>query len=423
MLMSVNKRKTGALPIFLISLAFFSTIFMRDSSIAHAATTTAPSLQDQIDANSQQVTDLNKKIAEYEIELAKIGSDKKTLQSAINALTAQRNKVEAQISITQRQINITKLQIQKYGSDIKNTQTTISENQAALEAYLRSLQKADEQTSLEQVLSSGTLSEAWGNIDAIVRVQGAIQDKLRSLQDMKTKLADSQNATKQKQNTLASQKQSLISQQALLATTQQSKNTLLAETNNQESRYQALLSEAKAQLASFTAFAQNAGGKGLLVNQTSCDQWGCYYNQRDAAWGDSPLNATKYTLASAGCLVTSLAMVLTHYGYSNVTPETINSDSGNFASYYPAYLLYTIRVDGTTVTRKSASIDATLATGNPVIVGMHVFGGTHFIVLTSGKRGNYLMRDPYFPASKDVNFSSRYTLREIYEINKIVINR
>jgi len=80
-----------------------------------------------------------------------------------------------------------------------------------------------------------------------------------------------------------------------------------------------------------------------------------------------------------------MAMIMTHYGYADVTPQTINADPDNFATYYPAYLMSTIYVDGITATRKVTTIDATLATGNPVVVGLHAYGGTHFIVLISGQ--------------------------------------
>ena len=130
------------------------------------------------------------------------------------------------------------------------------------------------------------------------------------------------------------------------------------QTNAQESTYQKLLAAAEAELNSFSAFTQNAGGSKLLPGQTNCDAWGCYYNQRDALWGNNSLDGTKYTLASDGCLVTAMAMVMTHYGYKNVTPATINADPGNFAAYYPAYLLVTINVGGVTATRKTTTIDA-----------------------------------------------------------------
>ncbi|MBU6141515.1 C39 family peptidase [Patescibacteria group bacterium] len=391
---------------------------------AHAdSTTSTTTLQSQLDANTAKVQALNQQIADYETQLTKIGADKKTLQDAINALTIQRNKVQAQISITQSQINITSIQIQQYSADIADTQQTIETDQQALAVYIRSLQKADEQSPLEQLLISGSLSDAWNNIDALIKIQGAIQNKVQTLQNLGTQLADSQTASKQKQATLSYQKQALINQQADLVANKSAKDQLLVQTNSQESKYQALLSEAKAQLASFSAFAANAGAKGLLLDQTNCDSWGCYYNQRDAAWGDQSLNGTKYTLADAGCLVTSMAMVMTHYGYRDVTPATIDADPNNFASYYPAYLLYTINVDGVTASRVGATINATLATGNPVILGLNVFGGTHFIVLTGRDANGYIMRDPYFINSKDVSFSSRYNLGEVFTVEKVVINK
>jgi hypothetical protein len=116
-----------------------------------------------------------------------------------------------------------------------------------------------------------------------------------------------------------------------------------------------------------------------------------------------------------------MAMVLTHYGHRTVTPVTINSNPGNFATYYPAYLLISINVDGVTASRKSAGIDATLAGGNPVIVGLNAYGGTHYVVLISGSNGNYIMRDPYVANGKDISFSSHYTMREIFGVSKVII--
>ena len=73
-----------------------------------------------------------------------------------------------------------------------------------------------------------------------------------------------------------------------------------------------------------------------------------------------------------------------------------------------------------TATRKTAAIDATLATGNPVIVGLNAYGGTHFVVLVSGSNGNYLMRDPYITNGNNISFSAHYSLRNIFSISKVV---
>ena len=90
---------------------------------AHAAATT--SLQSQIDANTQAVAQLNQEIATYEAEIAKAGSDKKTLQSAINALNLQKSAGLAKIAAAQHQISATQLQIQQLGGTIANTEDQI----------------------------------------------------------------------------------------------------------------------------------------------------------------------------------------------------------------------------------------------------------------------------------------------------------
>jgi peptidoglycan hydrolase CwlO-like protein len=398
---------------------------MRISPITNAQTATSTdtgNAQQQIDANNQQIATLNQQIATYEAEIKQTGADKKTLQAAINALDLQRKKIQSQVAVTQDQINVTQLQIKQLGSAIMGTQETIVSDEAALEGYLRNLQKADDEPLIVRVLKSGTLVNAWTDVNETLQMQAAVQKQWTNLQTQKSALANSQAATQQKKTILTSQEQSLTSQQKSLATSVQSKSQLLAQTKAQESNYQKLLNAAKSQLASFSAFAQNAGGSKLLANQTICDSWGCYYNQRDIAWGSQALNGTQYRLASDGCLVTAMAMVMTHYGYKDVTPAMINADPNNFATYYPAYLLFTINVDGVSATRKSTSIDATLATGDPVIVGINAYGGTHFVVLVSGSNGNYTMRDPYIANGKDISFTANYSLRNIFAISKVQIS-
>jgi peptidoglycan hydrolase CwlO-like protein len=416
-----NKACTALQGVVLVVMVLVGSVF----PVAHAdtsATTTVNSLQAQIDANNQQIATLNQQIATYQKELTQIGADKKTLQQAINALDLQRSKVRAQVTATQHQIAVTQLQIQQLGGEITDTKQVITTDQAAVGETLRTIQKADDQPLFMQILAEPNLVQVWNNVNATLQVQTAVQDKMQELRKQEDNLVVTQTASEQKKEALASQQQSLASQQQSLTATVQSKSQLLSETKAQESTYQKLLAVAQAELKSFSLFAQNAGGSKLVGNQTVCDAWGCYYNQRDSAWGNDALNGTSYHLASDGCLVTSMAMVMTHYGYRNVTPVTINSNPNNFAAYYPAYLLTTITVDGMSVTRKTATIDATLATGNPLVVGLNAYGGTHFVVLTSGSGGNYLMRDPYIANGKDISFSAHYSLRNIYSIAKVVIS-
>jgi peptidoglycan hydrolase CwlO-like protein len=394
------------------------------STGAAAASTaiSSSSLQAELDANNQEMAALNQQIATYQTELQQVGANKKTLQAAINSLNLQKSKVQTQISLTQTQIKNTQIQIQQLGGQITSAQQTIATDQIALGAYMRSLEKADAKPLIVQMLSSGGLVQTWDDLNQTLQIQNGIQNEMQALGEQKSNLTATQTASEQKQSTLTAQQQSLTAQQQSLVSTEQSKSQLLTETNSQEATYEKLLATANAELNSFSAFAAAAGGAKRRGTQTICDSWGCYYNQRDGAWGSDPLDGTRYTMASDGCLVASMAMVLTHYGYKDVTPVTINSNPNDFTAYAPAYLLTSIDVDGVTATRKSAAIDATLATGNPVIVGIDAYGGTHFLVLVSGSKGNYVMKDPYITDGNNISFTDHYTLRSIFAIAKVVIS-
>ncbi len=423
------KRHAGALAIALIAVQAVGGFSVTPALALLTAPIPTPmptsaaaaAAQAQLDTDTQQIAALNQQIAQYQAEIKQAGADKKTLQTAINTLDLQSSEVEAQVALTQSQINQTQLQIQQLGSQIQSAQQAIAADQDALASYIQDVQQADTQPLVLQLAASGSLSDFWKNLDSTVQLQSAVQVKTQELQEEKDTLTSTQSTVQQQNSTLSAQNESLAQQQKSLAATVQSKNELLAQTNGKESTYQKLLAQAEAQLQSFSKFTQH-GGDQLLTGQTVCDAWGCYYNQRDAAWGDDALDGTSYTMASDGCLVTAMAMVMTHYGFKDVTPATINSDPTNFASYYPAYLLITINTDGASATRVASTIDATLATGNPVVIGMNVYGGTHFVVLVSGSNGNYVMRDPYVPNGKDINFSSYYNLKEIYSMAKVVVS-
>ncbi len=406
-----------------ISVAFLSLLILALTFIlplrsirAHAqqvATTQNP--------NSAQIAQLQQEIAQLQTLIDFTKQQKQTLQTAIKGLNLNIEVIGKHVALTQAQINQTTQEIGVLSGNISTTNGKISSEQQGVATTLKQLNELDAEPLSVMLLSGTSLSAFFGQESNLAAVRDGLDTQIHNLGILEGSLQTTKSADEQTRQQLTTLHQTLASQEENLAAARNAKTQLLAETDNKESNYETLLTEAKAQLASFSAFTQNAGGSKLLGNQTSCDAWGCYYNQRDTAWGSDSLNGTKYDLASDGCLITSMAMVFTHYGYKDVTPVTINANPNNFASYFPAYLLYTIYADGVSATRRVASIDRTLAGGDPVIVGLHAYGGTHFVVLTQGSHGNYIMRDPYVADGKDIPFSSHYSLREIYYAAKVII--
>lgn len=357
-------------------------------------------------------------------------------QNAVNQCQNQSDTLSSTINYYNSQIRLTTLRIQSTEATIKTLLSEIN-------------QLEDEVTRLEGVLNDrlallvhqipesykrsatpqfGLLFLSNNFSDFIMRVKYLSMVQQEGAALVFQVKATQENYTQRKQlreekKTQLEQIQVQLEQQNQdLAQQKQAKDELLSETQGQEAIYQQLLASAKAQLAGFSAFASSQGGASILSNQTVCDDWGCYYNQRDSQWGNVALNHTQYSIASDGCLVTSMAMVYTHFGHRGVTPLTIDENPSNFAPYYPAFLNRTIVADGTSSTRISSTIDSELSGGRPVVVGIRYGNGdTHFVVLISGSNGNYIMNDPFVPNGHKISFQDHYPLGSIYEIDRVSI--
>ncbi len=159
----------------------------------------------------------------------------------------------------------------------------------------------------------------------------------------------------------------------------------------------------------------------VLEPETQADAWGAYYNQRDARWADAGVGPTTLPMWKVGCLLSDLAMVYTHFGFTSMTPATVAAHADWFdhrAEIYDSAL----DIPGhTTVVVSNPSqswLAAQLRAGHPVIVGMTLYGGgTHFVTLT-GMDGasDYWTDDPWEQNAMHVPFSGDWADRgPIYE--------
>lgn len=356
-------------------------------------------------------------------KVSDLQGQEKTLSSQIGIMDNQIKLTEARIAATQAKIKALGKDIDIAKNKVSDLEDNIGKSTKALIGRIAGVYQIGSINPWEMLLTSDSISNFMTRLTYLKMVQVYDKKNIYTAEQAKNDYNNQKQIFEDKQKEQEALSKKLEDYNTQLEGEKSNKQKLLAETQGSESNYQRLLSQAKAQLAGFSRFTQSQGGASLLSGQTSCDGWGCYYNQRDSQWGGLALNGTQYSLASDGCLVTSMAMVYTHYGHRNVTPVTINSDSSNFASYYPAYLLKRIRADGALSERQWNDIDGTLASGNPVIVGISYDGGSladHFVVFVSGSGGNYTMNDPFTPSGHNISFRGRYPNEKVVEYEKVV---
>jgi len=372
--------------------------------------------------SAQDKTDIEKKISEYQTKLQELKQQKNTLSSQIQYMDTQIYLTGLQINQTEQQIVSTGKEIDLLGSRIEGLDQSLDYLSKQLIKRIVIGYKKKSLSLFALLLNNKNAYDFLNQVKYLKTAQTNNQKLIYTVQETKTNAEEQKKHREEKKIELDQLTKRLGNQKIALDNQKGQKERFLADTQNDENIYQNLLTQAQAQLAGFGRFVSSQGGSSILSNQTVCDDWGCYYNQRDSQWGGTSLNGTEYTLAGAGCLVTSMAMVYTHFGHRSVNPQSINSNPNNFASYYPAFLKKTITADGVTSNRVSSDIDSELSTGRPVIVGISYDGGPspdHFLVLISGSNGSYQMNDPFTPNGHNIPFTDHYSVGSIREIDRI----
>jgi peptidoglycan hydrolase CwlO-like protein len=403
---------------FIIALLFLCA----SGEVSLADVTPTPSATPSVSA--QTVTDLNSQIHDLEQKVTELKTQGDSLASQIGVMDNQAKLTEYRINSTQTEMMDVTLDIDSATKRMANLEGSLTNVTKVLLNRIVATYQAGSAGDVQVILNSNNIEDLVSRANYLRIVQQHDKKLLYDTQQARNDYANQKIILENKKKKIETLKTQLEDYTKQLTQQKVDKQKLLAETQGSEGNYQRLLSQAKAQLAGFRSFTSSQGGSSLLGSQTVCDDWGCYYNQRDSQWGGNSLNGTQYSLASDGCLVTSMAMVYTHFGHRGVTPQTINSDPGNFASYYPAFLRMTITADGSTASRVSTSIDSELSAGRPVVVGISYDSGPmadHFLVLISGSGGNYQMNDPYTPNGHNIPLSSKYSVGSIREIYKVTL--
>jgi hypothetical protein len=139
-------------------------------------------------------------------------------------------------------------------------------------------------------------------------------------------------------------------------------------------------------------------------------------SQKDGAWAGAPLGSSPTdTIASAGCAITAVAMMLRYYGITT-DPGAFNSWLNGNGGYVNDDQLVWSSIDGYSRGRVAFSgwlgpdldvIRTELDAGRPVVAEVSLGGNQHFILLTGySTEGGLTANDPWF--NDNIVFSERY---------------
>jgi peptidoglycan hydrolase CwlO-like protein len=378
-------KKTLLVCLLLISIFFFAKV-----SLAQTCNNTE---------------ECNKLISEYQSQITKLQGQASTLKNQIAQFDAQIKLTTLKISQTQEQIATLGGRIDQLGDSLASL--TLAFNSRAVETY----KLAKFENNFFFVFSASDIGDAVSRFHYLEKIQKEDQNLLKKLEDAQT----TYEGEKADQETLEKQ---LKTQQTNLNAQKIAKNNLLAATKNDESKYQSLLSQAKAQLSSLRNFSSSRGG-GVVSHQDLSDSWGKYYNQRDSNWGNTQIGMSSYSVWEVGCLLSSYAMVSTHFGAS-INPGDVASNTGNFFSNTALFNSPGPSANGhSAIALENPSLDDLknrLNSGAAIIAGLSANGGSypthysdHWVVLRSVDGDSFKINDPWYEGAMNVSLNDHYS--------------
>lgn len=264
-----------------VSQRYLISFFLIASALAYtmhpptAFADAASDLQAQIAAHNAQIAALEADIANYQKQVDALGEKKNTLQSTINSLAISQKQLAAQIQVTQTKISSANLQMDQLSLSIGDKESAMALDEATIARTLRDMQTLDTLPLFLQIISSGTLGEAWRTVDAGEQLNRALASNIADLKAVRTQLSSNRDAVAATKAKLVSLKSDLASQQRSVTANKAAQQALLADTKNRESNYQKLIAQKKASEKAFESELVSLQSQlNLIVNPGSLPKVG-----------------------------------------------------------------------------------------------------------------------------------------------------
>jgi murein DD-endopeptidase MepM/ murein hydrolase activator NlpD len=227
-------RKTGLLLIFLAMLCTAPLLSHAD---------TASELSAKIESQNAAIKALEAEIAGYQSQLTVIGTNKNTLANTIKTLTLEANKLKTDIKVTEGKIAANNLQLESLGNSITKTVVSIDDLEQAIAKGLREMNASDTGSLGSLIVARTNFADLWHQATQTAAFHETLRQKVYELDSTKDALLVSKSKAETVKKTLVSLDSQLKDQKTINQKTQSEKNTLLAQTKNQEAAYQKLVKD------------------------------------------------------------------------------------------------------------------------------------------------------------------------------------
>ncbi len=207
----------------------------------------SPVSADMLSDKTQELTRIQKQIAEQQKKLDSIRKQKATLKNQIDLISEQITASQLQLEALSQQISLTTSNLTQINTDLVDSEMQMYEQERILREAIKESYMRNRLGILEVVLGSDDLSSFVSQLEYVSTIEGRISHSLKSLQDLgdvlRKKKVDLEVADKQLKELQGAKEL----EQHSLEVQNQSKAAILENTTLTEAEYQKRLQQSIAE--------------------------------------------------------------------------------------------------------------------------------------------------------------------------------
>lgn len=216
--------------------------------------------------------------AQLEAQLAQVEKDIASNKQLLADKQKETSSISRDISILDYKINQAKLnikakqlQIQQLGGDINKKQAIITSlsdkidsGRLSLAELLRKTRDLDNNTSMEVILGSATISDIFSDLDAFSFVQESMQQSFAALRQNQNDTTKQKIGLERRRDAEQDAKRAIEAEKRNIEQDEKEKQILLASSKSQESAYKNILASQEAQRAKIRSALFNLRDSGQI---------------------------------------------------------------------------------------------------------------------------------------------------------------
>lgn len=216
---------------------------------ASAATTkeTVDGLNASVKDKRNKIEQIDSLITTYRDRIREQESKQATLANEVLLLENRIREKELAVLKTQEEINVIGLEIEGIEDTIRRQEEQIASQKDAIAKLLRRLRHADEVSTLDVLLTRGSLSDFFDHIERVKRVENRLGGSVQNLRNEKATLDATRRARETQRDALVKKEESLKTERVQLASEKDYKAVLITETAQSQEEFERIIYELRQQ--------------------------------------------------------------------------------------------------------------------------------------------------------------------------------